>query len=50
MVRAEDGEQAVTLFALDDKRRLRLFSPERELDPGPGWTVVSLAVNGDRRS
>jgi hypothetical protein len=47
---ADQGANAVKLFALDEKRRLRVFSPDQELKPGPGWTVVSLAVDDDHRA
>jgi len=29
-------------YALDERRKLRVFSGHEELDPGPGWTVISL--------
>lgn len=35
-------KKAILLFALDPKQRLRVFSAEKELDPGPGWTLISL--------
>ncbi len=41
---ASQGKQAVNLFALDDKGRLKVFSTQTEFAPGPGWTVVSLAM------
>jgi NhaP-type Na+/H+ or K+/H+ antiporter len=46
---ADQGRKALNLFALDEKGRLRVFSPDHELEPGPGWTVVSLAMeNGSK--
>ena len=47
---ADQGESSVKLFALDERGRLRVFSPDHEFKPGPGWTVVSLAVNPDSRA
>ena len=41
---ASQDKQAINLFALDGKGRLKVFSPQTELAPGPGWTVVSLAI------
>jgi len=39
------GKQAVNLFTLDEKGKLHVFSARNALTPGPGWTVVSLAVD-----
>lgn len=47
--KADQSARAVKLFALDEKGRLQVFSPDRELRPGPGWTVVSLAVDSEGR-
>ena len=47
---ADQGRQGINLFALDEKGRLQVFGPDRELEPGPGWTVVSLALENDARS
>jgi NhaP-type Na+/H+ or K+/H+ antiporter len=46
---ADQDRQSINLFALDEKGRLRVFSPDRDMDPGPGWTVVSLAVENDSK-
>jgi NhaP-type Na+/H+ or K+/H+ antiporter len=35
-------KKAIPLFALDPKKRLRVFSAEHALSPGPGWTLLSL--------
>ena len=45
---ANQNGQSVNLFALDDKERLRVFSQEHELEPVPGWTVVSLGVENEK--
>jgi hypothetical protein len=34
--------KAIPLFAIDSRDRLRIFSAEHELKPGPGWTLLSL--------
>ncbi|HCB12239.1 MAG TPA: hypothetical protein DEP36_01515 [Gammaproteobacteria bacterium] len=36
------GEQAIPLFALDPKGILRVFSTRETLQPGAGWTLISL--------
>lgn len=36
------GEQAIPLFALDPKGKLRVFSTRGPLEPGPDWTLISL--------
>jgi hypothetical protein len=47
--KADQGDHAVMLFALDEKQRLRLVGRDREPKPGPGWTVVSLAASDESR-
>jgi NhaP-type Na+/H+ or K+/H+ antiporter len=44
---ADQGSAAVNLFALDARGRLRVFSPADDLEPGPGWTVVSLGMENE---
>lgn len=39
--------KAMPLFALDDKRRLKIFVAETELKPEPGWRIISL-IPADR--
>jgi len=39
---ASQDKQAISMFALDDRGRLRIFSTRNELEPAPGWTVISL--------
>jgi NhaP-type Na+/H+ or K+/H+ antiporter len=34
--------KAIPLFAVDPKGELQVFAAERELKPGPGWTLLSL--------
>ena len=34
--------KAIPLFAIDPRDRLRIFTAEHELEPGPGWTLLSL--------
>ena len=46
---SEQGEHAIPLFALDDEDRLRVFGDATEFEPGPGWTVVSVAENRSER-
>ena len=40
---ATQDKQAIKLFALDDRGNLRVFSSKNELEPGPGWTLISLS-------
>jgi NhaP-type Na+/H+ or K+/H+ antiporter len=47
---ADQSETSVKLFALDEKGRLRVFGPDHEMQTGPGWTIVSLATNGENRA
>jgi NhaP-type Na+/H+ or K+/H+ antiporter len=47
---ADQGRQSVNLFALDNKGRLHVFCPDSEFEPGPGWTVVSLALENGPES
>ncbi len=35
-------EQLIPLFALDQRKRLQIFTAEKEITPGSGWTVMSL--------
>ena len=41
--RESQDKQAVNLFALDGEGKLRVFSADLELEPAPGWTIISLA-------
>lgn len=41
------GKNALSLFGLDEKNRLRVFNTGKETKPGPGWTLVYLAQNGE---
>jgi NhaP-type Na+/H+ or K+/H+ antiporter len=34
--------KAIPLFAVDPKGQLQVFAAEKELKPGPGWTLLSL--------
>jgi len=34
--------EAILLFALDDKGKLQVFASGREIQPEPGWTLISL--------
>ena len=36
--------RAVPLFALNPKGRILVFTPDIEIDPGPGWTLISLIL------
>jgi CPA1 family monovalent cation:H+ antiporter len=36
-------QEAIPLFALTPEGRLRFFQKELPFEPGPGWTIVSLA-------
>ena len=47
---ADQERQSVNLFALDDKGRLQVFTADSEFEPGPGWTIVSLALENGRES
>ena len=47
---ADQGRQSVNLFALDEKGRLQVFCPDCEFEPGPGWTIVSLALENGSES
>ena len=40
---ANDGRY-VLLFALDASGRLRVFTPDVEITPGPAWKIVSLIL------
>ncbi|HKJ18577.1 MAG TPA: sodium:proton antiporter [Xanthomonadales bacterium] len=43
---AEQKDHVVNLFAFDESGKLQVFSSERhQLDPQPGWTVVSLSID-----
>ena len=44
---ADQGGDAVNLFALDERGRLRVFTPGEDLAPEPGWTVVNLGMEND---
>jgi NhaP-type Na+/H+ or K+/H+ antiporter len=41
---ASQDKQAIKMFALDDRGKLRVFSSQSQFEPEPGWTVVSLAA------
>lgn len=45
---ADQGDDAVNLFALDERGRLRVFTPKDDLELEPGWTVVSLGMENER--
>ncbi len=36
--------RAVPLFAIDPKERLHIFTADRELTPGTGWTILALIL------
>jgi hypothetical protein len=36
------GSQAVSLFALDDRGKLKIFSSANEFNPAAGWTIIRL--------
>ncbi len=40
-------KQAIPLFAIDAKNRLRIFDAETDLKAGPGWTILSLIQQSD---
>nr|WP_225444810.1 sodium:proton antiporter [Pseudomarimonas arenosa] len=42
--REKHGDQALLLFAIDDKGQLRLAAQDAELVPRPGWTTVVLSA------
>ena len=35
-------EQLIPLFAIDQRKRLHIFTAEKEITPGSGWTIMSL--------
>jgi hypothetical protein len=41
------GKNALSLFALDEKKRLKVFNTGKEIKPGFGWSLVYLAQNGE---
>lgn len=41
-------KKAIPLFAIDSKGRLRVFSAEQDLKPGPGWLLLSLIEKEDK--
>ena len=41
------GKNALSLFALDEKNRLKVFSTGKETKPEAGWSLVYLAHNGE---
>ena len=36
--------RAVPLFALDPRGRLRIFTADKDLTPGAGWTMLALVA------
>ena len=42
--REKHGDQALLLFAIDDKGQLRLAAHDAELSPKAGWTVLVLSA------
>ena len=38
------GKEAVPLFALDARERLRIFTEEHPIEPEPGWTIIGMVV------
>ncbi|MGM0481650.1 MAG: cation:proton antiporter [Pseudomonadota bacterium] len=36
------GSRAVPMFALDDQKRVHIFTTQRELKPQPGWVVIAM--------
>ncbi|MBT41838.1 MAG: sodium:proton exchanger [Idiomarina sp.] len=36
------GARAVPMFALDEQKKVHIFSTERELKPMPGWLVIAM--------
>ena len=36
------GARAVPMFALDDQKKIHIFTTERELKPAPGWVVIAM--------
>ena len=37
----------VPLFGLDQRKHLVIFTADREVDPGPGWSIIGLVVESD---
>jgi len=37
----------VPLFGLDPRKRLVIFTAERKVNPGPGWSIIGLVVASD---
>ncbi len=40
------GKNAITLLAVDNKDRLRIFHTEGQIKPEAGWTIISLVNKG----
>ena len=36
--------RAVILFAITPRDDLRIFTPSTEIEPAPGWTIISLML------
>ncbi|WP_404402117.1 sodium:proton antiporter [Idiomarina seosinensis] len=36
------GARAVAMFALDEQKRVHIFTTQRELKPQPGWVVIAM--------
>ena len=36
------GARAVPMFALDEQKKIHIFTTERELKPAPGWVVIAM--------
>ena len=48
--REKYGKGLIPLFALDGRGELRVFYVGGELEPAPGWTVISLLPPEDEKS
>jgi len=46
----DQGAHVAPLFALDENGRLRVFGAESEVEPGPGWIVVSISTKNPNRA
>ena len=42
--RERHGEKALLLFVVDPDKRIQVVTEDAELEPGPGWSLVSLMV------
>ncbi|SDZ80248.1 sodium/proton antiporter, CPA1 family [Desulfuromusa kysingii] len=39
------GEDLIPLFAIDPRENIQMFTQEKSIDPGAGWSVISLVPN-----